>query len=464
MSEFPPPNIGPDGGGTPLPPPWAATPPAVPADVPPVASPFAVQGPPPGPTTPPPVGPAPAGSNRGKVIGGLVVVAALVGGGIWFATRSDDKAASSADTTEAPPLTTATTVAPATTTTEAPTTTEAVTTTTEAPTTTEAVTTTTAPFAVPPGAIDLGHEVYVPIPAGWQQISNPGEVVVLSDGTTSASFQSLARDQGEDIAALMQEYTNTFDTDFGAVGFGPTRFATQIAGALPVNEYITYYTTYDPGNLNGLSGAIFAYQRSDGLSVIYDLYSSDAGSPLPKDASDALVGSLTNAAALSPGAALTQHDPFKVTSVTPFVEVEGLIGFSTPPGFTTVTAGGAHGYATNGSEDFEVIKTPAQSDTAAVIGAAQTYLSQNYADVTYTPQTEDAADQYGVTHGTFTWTGTYSDGTPSAGRIDYYFDPSTTNGYVIYRNWFTTNGPDEPFAAEGAFMKRSFYSSITNIP
>lgn len=458
MSEFPPPNIGPASGEAPLPPPWGAAPPPPP-------TPPTVTGPVGAP--PPPDGSRPA-SNRGKIIAGLIVVAALAGGGIWFATRSNDKAASSADTT-APPAetnaTTATKVAPATTTTHAPTTTTEAPT-TAAPTTTEAATTTTttAPFAVPDGAIDLGHQVYVPVPAGWKQTSNPGAVVVISDGKTSASFQSLARDKGEDIAALMQEYTNTFDADFGAVGFGPTRFVTQLPGTLPINEYITYYTTYDPGNLNGLSGAIFSYQRSDGLSVIYDLYSAGDGSPLPKDASDALIGSLTKAASLGAGGTLTQHPTFKVTSATPVVEVDGLIGFSTPPGFNTVTAGNSHGFATNSTEDFEVIKTPGQPNTGAVIGAAESYLARNYADLAYTPQTEDAADQYGVTHGTLTWTGTYSDGTPSAGRIDYYFDPSTTNGYVAYRNWFTTNGPDEPFAAEGAFMKRSFYSSITNIP
>ncbi len=461
MSEFPPPNIGPDGGMTPPPPPpWSSTSPVPPTPGPSYGGPSYG-----GPTSgPPPTGTS-GGANRGKIIAGLVVVAALAGGGVWFATRSEDtKDSSSGDTTAATlgttePTSAVTTTAPI----EAPTTTLAVTT-TEAPPTSDAATTTTAPFAVPAGAIDLSHQVYVTVPAGWQQISNPGEVVVLSDGTTSASFQSLARDQGEDITALMQEYTNTFDTDFGAVGFGPTRFVTQTNAVLPVNEYITYYTTYDPGNLNGLSGAIFAYQRSDGLSVIYDLYSAGDGTPLPKDALDALVGSLSNAAALGQGAPLTQHDPFKVSSATPFVEVEGLVGFSTPPGFNTITAGNAHGYATNGTEDFEVIKTPGQPDTTAVIGAAQSFLGQNYSNVSYTPQTEDPADQYGVIHGTLTWTGTYADGTPSAGRIDYYFDPSTTNGYVAYRSWFTTNGPDEPFAAEGAFMKRAFYSSITNIP
>lgn len=458
MSEFPPPNIGPDGGGTP-PPPAPPPPPWAPVSTP-GAAPGRLPG---GPIAGPPPTSKTGGSNTGKIIAAIAVVAALAAGGIYVATRNDDDDnTKSSDTTEETVETTEV-ADTATAATEAPTT-EAPATTAVASTTTAAPTTTTSVFTVPAGAIDLGHQVYVPVPAGWQQISDPGEVVVISDGTTSASFQSLARDSGEDITALTQEYTDTFDTDFGAVGFGPTRFVSQLDGTLPINEYVTYYTTYEAGNLNGLSGTIFTFVRGDGLSVIYDLYSGGDGIPLPKDALDALVSSMSNATALGQAAPLTQHEPFRVTSVTPYVEIEGLVGFSTPPGFNVITAGAAHGYATNGTEDFEAIKTPGQPDTNAVIGAGQSFLGQNYANIAYTPQTEDPADQYGVIHGTLSWAGTYADGTPSAGRIDYYFDPSTTNAYVVFRNWFTTNGPDEPFAAEGAFMKRSMYSSITNIP
>lgn len=480
MSNFPPPNV----GGNPTPPPWSPEPPrsSGPIGPGPIGPMPGGAGTPPlppggytnfgGPTSgPPPNGSS--GSNRGKVIAAFVVVAVLAGGGAFIATRGGDdngkKTVSTLDSTDATNDTTSDQSTVATTpATDAPkastTTTEASTTTTEAETTTTVAATTTTVFSIPAGAIDLGHSVFVPIPSGWSQTNAAGAVVKLSDGTTSISFQALARTPGEDIAALMQEYTNTFDAEFGAVGFGPTRFLKQLPGAMPINEYGTYYTTYDAGDATGISGGIFTFVRNDGLSLVYDVFSAGVTSPLPDDAYNTLIASMTNAPTLGSTATLVQHDPFKVTSVTPFIEVEGLTGFSTPPGFNPVASGGGHGFAANGMEDFEVVKSTGQADTNAVIASAQAYLATNYSGVGYDAATADAPDQYGVAHGRFTWSGTYVDGTPSAGIIDYYFDPATKNAYAIFRSWFTTNSPDEPFVAEGAFMLRSLYTSITNIP
>ena len=462
MSEFPPPNIGPDAGGTPPQPPTGFQPGAFPLAAPPdgrpgygqVGGPFA---------GPPPTGKS-AGSKRGLIIGAIILVVVLAGVGIFVATRRNDSGSTSTDTTIE--VTGAT--VPGTVGTVAPVTTAVAQTTTTAEkstTTVEASTTTTSVFTVPGGALDLGHQVYLPVPAGWAKTSDAGQVIVISDGAgSSASFQALARDPGEDIVALTQEYTNTFDSDFGAVGFGPMRFVRQIDATLPIDQYRLYYTTYDPGQLDGIDGTISIFVRSDGLSLVYDSYSTVSPVGLPDDSYQALVKSMLDAATLGPSVPLVQHDPFLPKSVSPFVQVQGIVGFTTTPGFNVVTAGSGHAFTSNGSEDIEVITTNTQPDTATLIATAQGYLATNYQNVTFTPPTQDPADLYGVVHGTLTWAGTYVDGTPSAGTIDYFLDPTSKNGYAMYRNWFTTAGPNEPFAAESAFMERSFYNSLTTIP
>jgi hypothetical protein len=372
------------------------------------------------------------------------------------ATSPPDTAAEStvADTE----ATTATTEEPATT--EAPAT-------TETPTSEAGPTTTTTPFVPPDGAIDLGHDVYLPIPDGWTQTNEPGQPAVISDGTTSVAAQALSRVIGEDITALVQEYTNTFDTVYGATGFGPTRFVRAIDGNLPINEYVTYYTTYDAGDPVGLSGVIFSFQRADGLSLVLDLYSALNSTSLPDPAFQTMVESLQHSPSLGLPAKLKRHDPFRVKSVTPVVAVEGLVGFSQAPGFNVVTPsapGSPFTLVSNGGEDFSVIKVTAQSDTAAVIRSAQTTLQQSYANVEYDAATEDPLDQYNVIHGQFTWRGTYLDGRPSAGTIDFYFDTMSHNAFVAFRSWYTDTQPGEPAVAEAAFMVRSLYTSITTIP
>ena len=490
MSDLPPPNPGQTG-----PPPLPQSPP------PPSQS----QSPPP---PPPPESsggygyqpanepPRSSGSNTGKVVVAIMVVAALGVGGIYLAARDDSSSVSTSTSTEATVGTDSPgstdspgiTVSPVSTdatvpTTEAPAATAAATTivtTTKAPTTatpttvapaTTTTATTTAPTSTGTGtasaAIDLGHGVSLPIPSGWSQTSGPGNPVVISDGTTKLGIQALARDPGEDITALVQEYTNTFDSEFSAVGFGPTRFVGPVASPVAINEYRTHYTTFDTGKIGGISGTIDSVVRADGLSVIIDLFSAQPTSVLPHEAYTSLIASLVAAPSQGPAATLSQHAPFAVTSATPFAPVDGLTGFSLAPGFSLVVPG-ASGFpsasASNGAESFSAIKVTAQTDVNSVIAAAQANLQQNDGNVAYAAPTADVADQFGVMHGAFTWTGTAIDGKPAAGAIGYSLDPATGNAYIAYRRWDTSNGPGEPAADEGAFMQRSFSNTFTTIP
>ncbi|MGZ4763196.1 MAG: hypothetical protein ACXV7I_12215, partial [Ilumatobacteraceae bacterium] len=176
------------------------------------------------------------------LIAGIVALVVLVGGGIYLITRdsSTKKIAVGVTTATDVSVTTSPTTTPATT--AAATTTESVVT-FSLPTFTLPIQTTTT-FTVPAGALDLGNKVYLPVPDGWKQISNPGNVVVLSDGTISLAVQVLLRTPGEDPAALVQEYTDTFDADYDAVGYNATLFSnSDTTGALPIDQYFTFYTT-----------------------------------------------------------------------------------------------------------------------------------------------------------------------------------------------------------------------------
>ena len=477
MSEFPPPNVGPIGPGSgegPSQPSWSSVPPPPPGAV-------VVPPAPPGSGYQPnaPTGGAPRRKRGALIAIGLVVVAALAVGGVYLATRdSDDDSTADAPSTELTEETEATdapetTVAEPTTEATEPATTEVAT--TEAATTTEASTTTTEPpttttaFAVPEGAIDLGHNVYLPVPAGWSQINEASAPTLITDGTTKFGVQVLARDVGEDIVTLVQEYTNTFDTAYGATSFGPTRFIGPVKASSEINEYVTFYTTYDTGDAVGLTGTIDTFVRGDGLSVIIDVFSpSDTALTIPQDAYDAMLASLGAAPLLGPTAPLAVHDPFRVTSVTPVAIVDGLVGFSVAPAFTIVTQGAVgspFAQVTTGTEDFSVLKVAGQADINTVIATAQGNLAVNYTNIAYEAPTADAADSFGVLHGAFTWSGIYSgDLQPSSGSINYYFDPATGNAYIAYRSWFTSIGPAEPSIPEAEFMLRSLYSSITTIP
>lgn len=486
MSDFPPPNLGQTG---PPPPPQPPSRSQSPPPPPPESSGgYGYQ-----PANEPP---SSSGSNTGKIVAAIIVVAALGVGGIYLATKDDSTSVSTSTSTEAtvgtdspgstdsPGITDSPGSTDATVpTTEAPVTTGAATTivaTTEAPTTatpttvapaTTTTATTTAPTSTTTGtasaAIDLGHGVSLPIPSGWSQTSAPGNPVVISDGTTKLGIQALARDPGEDITALVQEYTNTFDSEFSAVGVGPTRFVGPVASPVAINEYLTHYTTFDTGKVGGISGTIDSVVRADGLSVIIDLFSAQPTSVLPQEAYKSLIASLVAAPSQGPAATLSQHAPFTVTSPTPFAPVDGLTGFSLAPGFSLVVPGASgapSASASNGAESFSAIKVTAQTDVNSVIAAAQANLQQNYGSVVYAAPTADTADQFGVMHGAFTWTGTATNGKPAAGAIGYSLDPATGNGYIAYRSWDTSNGPGEPAAAEGAFMQRSFSNTFTTIP
>lgn len=483
MSNLPPPTFGPPGGpvgpggqgwpggpggssGSSVPAPPPPHPPPPPAAPAPPSNGFR-RGTPGGPGDQPlpytATQPRTPGGSKRIIVIAAVVVAVAIAAAVVVVLVNDSDSKNSSDTSLAV-ATTAPTTATAVSVTEAPVTTAAATTTAPPQTTVAPETSTTVP-AIPADAIDLGHGVYIPIPAGWTQTNSPGAAVTLSDGTTSVAAQVLARTPGENPATLMQEYVDTFDTDFETVSYGPTANIRRLDGEPAVDVYNTFYLTYDVAADFGLSGAVNAYIRGDGLSLIYDVYGpSTATGSFPTDAADTMRLSLQHAPLLKPLVALVPVAAFRVSSVHPFVQVDGLTGFCAAPGFTIFTAGNNRGLVTNGTEDFQVDKLLAQPDTNAVTASAQSVIGENYTGVSFTELTLSDPDPYGIVHGSFGWTGTYVGGNPSAGEVDFYFDPATQNAYSVLRAWFTGADNSEPFPAHGQFMLHSMFNGFTTIP
>ncbi|MGZ4673310.1 MAG: hypothetical protein ACXV8K_11670 [Ilumatobacteraceae bacterium] len=400
------------------------------------------------------------------LIAGIVALVVLVGGGIYLITRdgSTKKIAAGVTTATDVSVTTSPTTTPATT--AAATTTESVVT-FSLPTFTLPIQTTTT-FTVPAGALDLGNKVYLPVPDGWKQISNPGNVVVLSDGTVSLAVQVLLRTPGENPAALVQEYTDTFDANYDAVGYNATLFSSSdTTGALPIDQYFTYYTTLAADG-SSIEGNAASFIRSDGLSVIYDIYSA-AGQPtssfFPQDAYNVFYRSFSTAPAVGPTATLQRADPFRVNSSHPFIQVDGLVGFTAAPGFSTVSADGGAVFLSNGTEDFEAVQLSGQSSIDAVVEAAKAHLAPSYADAAYGSVTTYPPNDNGVVQSSIGWNGTYTNGNPAAGVVDCFLNPKTGLALMVLRSWYTSGSDNsEPFPNEGIFMFHTVVKSFNNLP
>ena len=431
-----------------------------------------------------PAGQPPSGSGgkkKGAIIAGLVVVAALAGGGIYIATKGDDDS-STASTDETfdtePDITIPDITAPDITVPDV--TFPDVTLPDSIPEITFpditlpdiSVPTSETPdtVAIPDGALDLTHGVYVPLPDGWSQSSAEGEVLTIAGGTSSIALQVLERVAGEDPVTAMQEYIDTFDTDYPAVSYSPVNLIDTLQGSRPVKLYRVYYRTFDPDDESGtgITGGVYLYMRSDGLTMVYDVYGSEDDVPgLEGSDLTTLETSFAAAPAIGDSVDLVDHEPFQVTTVTPYVEVEGFVGFYAAPGFTVANSGGGNGIATTAAMTVQVLKLASQPDVDTAVASAQTHLSNFYSNLSFgTPSVYDP-DKYGVIHRGVGWDATSTaDGRQTAGAFDLFFDPATGSAYMVSRGWFVDpNDPGtEPNETEADFMYSSFIESFTNIP
>ncbi|MCU1389024.1 MAG: hypothetical protein JWL72_2362 [Ilumatobacteraceae bacterium] len=322
--------------------------------------------------------------------------------------------------------------------------------------------TTTVPFVLPAGALDLGYQVYIPVPEGYTDTKSDTGLDTISnpDASTKLSIQVLSRTAGENPAVLMQEYADSFTDEFEATSFSSTVRYT-LSGTMPAYEYGTYYEAYDANEADGVSlaGALYVFQRADGLSVVYDVFGPGATMGLPEEAFNTFLSSFSAAPLVGPAGVLQAFPNFRPTTSIPLAMVSNVLGFTPTPDFAPATDPNGGTRVSTGTEDFTVNLLQAQATADAAVSAADGLLASEYTDITF-----DASIPYdpyqGLTHVGITWRGTYTDGNPVAGAIDLYWDPKSTNAIAIARDWYIQDNGQEPSAPQTSFMNAAVTDDI----
>ena len=389
-------------------------------------------------------------SNRTRqaaVIAGLVAVTGLAAGGAYIITDDGENSrlpirqSSSTDesaTTEsiASGTTTATTIVVPTT--VAPT--------TPAP---PEVTEVTA-VGVPAGAVDLGLGVYFPLPAGWQ-ITDDSAAPTISNGSTSLSLQALVRPPGEDPVELLQEYIDTFDADFDRIAYSPSETFARLEGPLPIDEYGMAYRIFSPSKDDGISttGLAAVFQRGDGLSVVYDVFSTEGVYDVDGDSYATFVRSMLDAPVLDDAITLVRGDPFRITSVHEFVAIFGLAGYTPAPGWNTFPRPDGHPYAMYEDGEFEMRQFLAVGTVDGAVEAAKVYHLSRFPDVVHDPTVVAEPNYFGHERRDVSWTGTLN-GQAISGVFSVFFDAVSGNSVAMYEDWF--GAIPNPYEADFSFM------------
>ena len=436
-----------------------------------------------GPPTPP--GPNTPGPNTPKIVIAVVVVALLAGGGTYLATRNGGTKAASSTTvvsgtdtsiasteatsqhsTVAPSTVAPTTVALATTSTSSrathitlalPTITTSLPNASTVPATAAPPSTApaaTVPFVLPANAVDLGHQVYIPIPGGWTDSKNASGVdtLVSADKATTVSLQVLPRPAGEAPLKLMQEHADTLSSQYDPINFTSTVRYT-LSGAVLAYEYVSYYETYDATRATGtgLSGGLYEFQRADGLSAVYDVSARTVTAGVGDAALQAFVNSFEAAPLVGPSGNLQAFDSFRVTTQRPFAAVSGLLGFTPAPDFSPSADPGGGARVSSPDYNFTVEELTGQPTADAALQAAQAKPSDEYTGVTFAP-TQTLAPYKDLTHIASQWNGFAANSSAIDGAIDLYWDPTTMNAIAITCAYDHQPDGSEP-EAEASYLR-----------
>lgn len=391
---------------------------------------------------------------------------ALVGGGaaVWAVTRGDDEPERRTERTD--PDRGEDTRPEATTEASDPTRDSTIPSTTRPPATTTTTSTTPPTTALPPvpaGAIDLGFGTYVPVPEGWERTTNDDDdVVTLTDGATRLTIQTLAREAGEDPATLAQEYVDLFDTDFESVSYSPAFQFDTYSGVVDARSVGLYYRTF-AADSSSLSGGLYLFQRADGLSVVYDVWSdaSDASAGFfPDDAFNAFLDSYLSAPAVGDAVTLGDIAPFRVTSSHAFVALDGFVGYSSMPSFTVLENGAGYAILSNGTVDVYTNALSGLTSAEEALNAVQASLQSSREGLAFDPPTVYPMDDNGIVQASASFTGLYPDGRSAAGGLDVFWNSASGKAYSFARLWVATEDGVEPFDADTTFIYQSVYDAV----
>lgn len=278
------------------------------------------------------------------------------------------------------------------------------------------------------------------------------DTLVSPDSNSKLGIQVLVRAVGEAPSVLMQAYVDQFSPSFPAVNFTSTvRFA--LSGPVPAYEYGSFYKGYSASAADGIgiNGALYVFQRADGLSAIYDVFGPSNVMGVGDAAFQEFTNSFEAAPLLGPSANLQAYGTFRVTTAVPSVALSSVLGFTPAPGFTPSTDPGGGARVSSSDYDFTVEELSAQPNPDAALQTAEAALGTEYSGVAFSA-TQSFDPSQGLTHIGVGWDGTYTNGAAVQGAIGVYWDPKTTNAIAITRAFYPTADGSEPEMPQESFM------------
>lgn len=109
------------------------------------------------------------------------------------------------------------------------------------------------------------------------------------------SVQTFEDQAGTSPKDAVQQYVDSFSSEAQAFSITPSvRYV--LSGGEPTDAYEFYYSEYDPTKASGvgITGALYLFQRDDGLSALWDVWGTASVSP-PSDAFQAFEHSIIDA-------------------------------------------------------------------------------------------------------------------------------------------------------------------------
>jgi hypothetical protein len=220
---------------------------------------------------------------------------------------------------------------------------------------------------------------------------------------------------------------------------------------------------YDPSSDTGVGiiGTAYVYVRADGLSVIYDIFSSEITDGPTDEAFNAFLDSISGAPALGAAGTLTERDTFRITSAHPAVTVSGLAAYTLAPGFSANQQDDGDVVASTGDEDFEVQRFDGAGSPEAALALAQAHNAQVYPGGIEAAPVPGEPPSEGITRTDVAWSTPADASSVLTGVYSVFYDTSSGNAYAVFRAWFGLNPSAHEVQAK--FMMRSFTNSFTSI-
>jgi hypothetical protein len=400
--------------------------------------------------TPPPVTPVKK-KNTGLIVGLVALGAIVVGGGIAaFAVLGgdDDKEAKPVETevsvVETPALTTVppveSTIPPIT-----------------LPPTTVPPETTTPP--VEDRLVDLGGGLTFTAPDGYTIEPGPNGEVNLSNGTAGLFMQVLQRTPGEDPLVLIQEYVNTFDTNFEKVAYTQSVLYTDSSTTPLSDGAFVFYRVLNPDG-TGFDGAIDVNRRADGLVLIADRFVTLEATDeerFPGDLYDSVFADFYELPSQGNEVPLPAMTAARITTVhTPLI-VDGLVALTPPAGWVVDNPGPGRVVVSDPAGQRWVSSRLADTTDVAVAQAeAQAELLAVVPDAVFEEPVDVPSGDYSTRD--VNWTGTAPNGGELRGVISVWVHPTFGDAWAGAYSFRADSAPAEFFLYE--FLLQTFDRSI----